>query len=94
MLFGLINEKVSDIDLFFHLNFYKKWFLSIINDGQILSEVTECKWCRNSKNWSKNSRCKKLVCFKVSDEEMQHSKIEFLGRKICVQNVNYLLWQK
>jgi hypothetical protein len=25
---------------------------------------------------------------------MQHSKIEFLGRKICVQNVNYAIMAK
>ena len=93
---GLINRKVSDIDLFFHLNenLTKNGFLSIVNDGQILSDtVTNVNGVEIQRTGAKIAGVK-TCCFKVSDEEMQHSKIEFLGRKICVQNVNYAIMAK
>ncbi len=93
---GLINRKVSDIDLFFHLNesLTKNGFLSIENDGQILSDtVTNVNGVEIQRTGAKIAGVK-ACCFKVSDEEMQHSKIEFLGRKICVQNVNYAIMAK
>ena len=93
---GLINRKVSDIDLFFHLNenLTKNGFLLIVNDGQILSDtVTNVNGVEIQRTGAKIAGVK-TCCFKVSDEEMQHSKIEFLGRKICVQNVNYAIMAK
>ena len=93
---GLINRKVSDIDLFFDINesLTKNGFLSIENDGQILSDtVTNVNGVEIQRTGAKIAGVK-TCCFKVSDEEMQHSKIEFLGRKICVQNVNYAIIAK
>lgn len=93
---GLINRKVSDIDLFFHISqsLSKNGFLSIQNDGQILSDtVTNTNGVEIQRTGAKIAGVK-TCCFKVSDEELQHSKVEFLGRKICIQNVNYAIQAK
>lgn len=93
---GLINRKVSDIDLFFHWDeiLTKNGFLSFKNDGQILSDTgTNINGMEIQKTGAKIAGVK-TCCFKVSDEGMQHSKIEFLGRKICIQNVNYAIMAK
>jgi hypothetical protein len=93
---GLINRKVSDIDLFFPFNdsLQKNGFLLIKNDGQILSDtVTNVNGVEIQRTGAIIGGVK-TCCFKVSNEELQHSKIEFLGRKICVQNVNYAIMAK
>jgi hypothetical protein len=93
---GLIKRKVADIDLFLKKNdsLTKYSFLSVQNDGEICSDtVTDV----NGKPIQRTA-CKiggvKTCCFKVDDEELQHTKVEFLGRKICVQNVNYAIMAK
>lgn len=93
---GLINRKVSDIDLFFPINesLSKNGFLSIENDGQMFSDtVTDVNGVAIQRTGAKIAGVK-TCCFKVSDEELQHSKIKFLGREICVQNVNYAIMAK
>lgn len=93
---GLINRKVADIDLFFPLNesLNKNGFLSIENYGEILScTVTNINGMEIQRT-GVNIAGVKTCCFKVTDEELQHSKIEFLGRKICIQNVNYAIIAK
>ena len=93
---GLINRKVSDIDLFFHLDesLTENGFLSIENDGQILSDtVTDVNGVEIQRTGARIAGVK-TCCFKVPDERLQHSKIEFLGRKICIQNVNYAIMAK
>lgn len=93
---GLINRKVSDIDLFFDANesLQKNGFLSIEKDGQFLSDtVTNVNGIKIQRIGAKIAGVK-TCCFRVSSEELQHSKIEFLGRKICIQNVNYAIQAK
>jgi hypothetical protein len=93
---GLLNRKVSDIDLFFAINesLLKNGFLSVENDGQILSDtVTNVNGVEIQRTGAKIAGVK-TCCFKVSDEELQHSKVEFFGRKICIQNVNYAIQAK
>lgn len=93
---GLINRPVADIDLFFPINenLSKNGFLHIENDGEITSEtVTNTNGIEIQRTGAKIAGVK-TCCFKVSDEELHHSKVEFLGRKICVQNVNYAIQAK
>ena len=93
---GLLNRKVADIDLFFSINesLQKNGFLSVENDGQILSDtVTNVNGVEIQRTGVKIAGIK-TCCFKVSDEELQHSKAEFLGRKICIQNVNFAIQAK
>lgn len=97
---GLISRKVSDIDLFFPLNesLAKNGFLSIENDGQILSDtVTNVNGVEIQRTGAKIAGVK-TCCFKVSDEELQCSKHKFIRneteRTICIQNVNYAIEAK
>jgi len=93
---GLINRKVSDIDLFFRLNesLTKNGFLSIENDEQILSDtVTDVNGVEIQRTGVKIAGVK-TCCFKVSDKELEHSEVQFFGRKIRVQNVNYAIMAK
>lgn len=97
---GLISRKVSDIDLFFPLNesLAKNGFLSIENDGQILSDtVTNVNGVEIQRTGAKIAGVK-TCCFKVSDEELQCSKHKFIRneteRTICIQNVNYAIMAK
>ena len=93
---GLINRKVSDIDLFFEENesLTKNGFLSIQNDGQILSDtVTNTNGKEIQRTGAKIAGVK-TCCFKVTSEELQHSKVNVFGRTICIQNVNYAVQAK
>jgi len=93
---GLINRKVSDIDLFFHLNesLTKNGFLSINEGVQVLSDtVTNMNGLEIQRTGAKIEGVK-ACCFKVPDEELQHSVVEFLGRKIRIQNVNHAIAAK
>ncbi len=90
---GLLNRKVSDIDLFFAVNdsLTKNGFLSVQNDDEILSDtVTNTNGLEIQRTGAKIAGIK-TCCFKVSDEELQHSKTTFLRRTINVQNVNYAI---
>lgn len=63
-------------------------FLSIENDGIITSEtITDVNGEQIQRTGAKISGVK-VCCFKVSPDFMQHSKIKFLNRTICIQNVN------
>lgn len=93
---GLINRKVSDIDLFFQYNdsLTKNGFLSIENDGQITSDtVTNTNGVEIQRTGAKINGVK-TCCFKVDQEELQHSKAKVFGRTICIQNVNYAIQAK
>lgn len=93
---GLIHRKISDIDLFFRTDesLSKNGFLSIENDGQILSDtVTNTNGMEIQRTGARIAGVK-TCCFKVPDEELQHSKVSFLGREICIQNVNYAITAK
>ena len=93
---GVIKRKVSDIDLFFNIgeSLSKNGFLSIQKNGQILSDtVTNTNGIEIQRTGAIIDGVK-TCCFKVSHEEMQHSKIKFFGREICVQNINYAIIAK
>jgi len=93
---GLINRKISDIDLFFSLNenLARNSFLSIENEGAIYSDtVTDVNGLEIQRTGTKVAGVK-TCCFKVRNEELSHSKIKFLGREICIQNVNYAIMAK
>lgn len=69
---GLINRRVSDIDLFFPLNesLTKNGFLLIEPDGEVLSDtVTNVNGVEIQRTGAKIAGVK-TCCFKVSDEEM------------------------
>jgi hypothetical protein len=95
---GLLNRKISDIDLFFHYNESltnnSLLFIENIEDGEILSDtVTDV----NGKEIQRTGiRIKgiKICAFKVDNEELQHSEIELFGKKIKIQNVNYAIQAK
>jgi hypothetical protein len=93
---GLLNRKVSDIDLFFAENesLSKNGFLSIQNSGEILSDtVTNTNGKEIQRTGAKIAGVK-TCCFKVENQELQNSKVNFLGRTICIQNVNYAIQSK
>lgn len=93
---GLINRKISDIDLFFHNNesLKKNGFLEIDINEQILSDtVTNMNGVNIQRTGTKIAGVK-VCCFKVSNKELQSSPFEFLGRKIFIQNVNYAIMAK
>lgn len=97
---GLINRPISDIDLFFQINesLSKNNFLSIENDGQILSDtITNTNGIEIQRTGAKIAGVK-TCCFKVPDEELQCSKHKFVRNKIeytiCIQNVNYAIEAK
>lgn len=92
---GLINRKVSDIDIFFPLDesLTGNGFLPIENTEILSDTVTNV----NGKEIQRTGLIVngvKVCCFKVSDEELSHSKINLLGRTICIQNVNYAIEAK
>lgn len=93
---GLIKRKINDIDLFFSINesLSKSGFLDIENDGEILSDTITDTNGNLIQRTSAKIMGIKTCCFKVSTEELQHSKINFLGRTLCIQNVNYAIMAK
>lgn len=97
---GLISRKISDIDLFFALNesLSKNRFLSIENNGEITSDtVTNTNGIEIQRTGAKIAGIK-TCCFKVSTDELQHSKHTFIRNDklyvICIQNVNYAIEAK
>lgn len=92
---GLINRKISDIDLFFrlHESLTENGFLPIENT-QILSDTVTNVDGKEIQRTGVIVNGVKVCCFKVSDEELNHSKIRFLGRTIYIQNVNYAIAAK
>jgi len=97
---GLIDRPISDIDLFFGVNesLSKNGFLSIENEGEITSDtVTNTNGINIQRTGAKIAGIK-TCCFKVSNEELQHSKHIFMrnGKQftIYIQNVNYAIEAK
>lgn len=97
---GLINRPISDIDLFFRMNesLTKNGYLSIKSIGEITSDtVTDVNGVEIQRTGTKIAGVK-ACCFKVSDEELQHSKCTFIrdGNEftIYIQNVNYAIMAK
>lgn len=93
---GLLNRKVSDIDLFFSdTSLSRNGFLDIaVDDNCVLSDtVTNTNGKPIQRTGVKIGGVKCCV-FKVDTEELQHSITTFLGRKIKIQNVNYAIEAK
>lgn len=93
---GLLNRKVSDIDLFFHTNesLTRNGFLFVENDGHILSDtVTDANGVEVQRTGAKIAGVK-TCCFKVANDELQSSKVSFRGVTIHLQNVNYAIQAK
>lgn len=85
---GLISRKINDIDLFLPMNENFKMFLSIgVLDEMTSDTVTDMNGNPIQRVGAKIKDVK-VCCFKVSDEELEHSKFTFLNRKINIQNVN------
>lgn len=90
---GLLNRKISDIDLFVkkNENLADTEFFTI-SDNQITSDtVTNTNGVEIQRTGAKVDGVK-VCCFKVSDEELQHSKYTFVrdGKSFTInlQNVN------
>ena len=100
---NLIDRPVKDIDLFFiegnSLGRNKEgkntfWHIPTDSDFKVESDtVTDMNGNPISRTSVKVKNVN-VCCFKVSQEELQHSRVKFLGREICVQNVNYVLQAK
>lgn len=93
---GLLNRKISDIDLFFHIgtSLSNNGTLFIENDGQILSDTVTNMDGIEIQRTGITIAGVKCCCFKVSDEELQSSKITVRGLTIHIQNVNYAIQAK
>jgi hypothetical protein len=98
---GLLNRPIGDIDLFISnkSSFKKQNTLDLfdgagfsINDGFSETEMDINGNLIERMGYKCNDV--KLCVFKVSDEELQHSKVTFLGRTINIQNVNYAIMAK
>lgn len=93
---GLINRKISDIDLFFALadSLTKNGLLSIVEEGVTSDTVTNTNGEFIQRTGAIIAGVK-TCCFKVSDNELQHSKHTFCRNgkdiTICIQNVNYAI---
>ena len=97
---GLINRPISDIDLFFGMNesLSKNGYLSVETIREITSDTaTNTNGIEIQITGAKIAGVK-TCCFKVSNEELQHSKHTFTRNNktytICVQNVNYAIEAK
>lgn len=93
---GLLNRKISDIDIFFGLgeNLWENEFLRLSKNADLHSiTVTDI-------NGEKIQRTGAIIlgvktcCFKVPTEMLQCSKFEFNNRTINIQNVNHAIIAK
>ena len=93
---GLLNRQVKDIDLFISEkeSFSASGFLNIEQKNDSFSETVTDTNGRLIKRTGGLVAGVKTCCFQVSDEELQHSEIEILGRKIRIQNVNFAIMAK
>lgn len=96
---GLINRKISDIDLFIsnRQSLSRIGFLSLV-EGEILSDtVTNTNGEEIQRTGARIADVKTCV-FSVDDEELQHSKHTFVRNgkeyKLFIQNVNYAIEAK
>ena len=96
---GLLNRKISDIDLFFHKNesLSDTEFFEIVDNSITSDTVTNTNGEEIQRTGAKVDGVK-VCCFKVSDEELQHSKYTFVrdGKSFTInlQNVNYAIEAK
>ena len=96
---GLLNRKISDIDLFIGRNESLSKYLTIFdenndNNANITSDtVTDINGTELQRTGAKIGGVK-ICCFKVNPEMLQHSNVNFLGRTICIQNVNHAIIAK
>jgi hypothetical protein len=96
---GLLNRKISDIDVFFcHTESLTKNGFCQIPSTEILSDtVTDTNGNPIQRTGLKINGIK-TCAFKVDNEELQHSLTSFVRngqtRKICIQNVNYAIQAK
>jgi hypothetical protein len=92
---GLIDRKVSDIDLFClntsSLN--KNGFLNIESDIQLSDTVTDMNGVEIQRTGCKINGVKVCV-FKVDKFQLEHSTINVLGMDLKIQNVNYAIMAK
>jgi hypothetical protein len=96
---GLINREIKDIDLFFGLDesLQKNGFLTYISDGITSDTVTDVNGNDIQRTGAKINNVN-VCCFKVSQEELSHSKYHFnrdgISYVINIQNVNYAIIAK
>lgn len=97
---GLINRKISDIDLFFPLreSLTRNKLLNLQDDVQVLSDTVTDVNGNDIQRTGATIAGVKSCCFKVSDDELQHSKHQFTRDSITytinIQNVNYAVQAK
>lgn len=91
---GLLNRKVSDIDIFFP---YGKSLapdflqLDLIDVG---SGIVTDENGNEIQRTTANVNAVKCCVFKVDDNSLQHSEMDICGRKLKIQNVNYAIVAK
>ncbi len=96
---GLLNRKVSDIDIFVQER-VKNHLDRLIDEsnnrfsGVALFSDTIVVDGKHVERLGLNIKGIKVCCFKVPEDHMQHSIFEFSGRKIKLQNVNYAILAK
>lgn len=91
---GLISRKINDVDIFLPMNENFKQFLSIgVLDEMTSDTVTDMNGKEIQRVGAKINDVK-VCCFKVGDEELEHSNFTFFNRKIKIQNVNYAIIAK
>ena len=96
---GLLNRKVSDIDVFFRQgqSLTRNGFMSIPSTEVLSDTVTDTNG-NNIQRTGLKVKNIKVCAFKVSDAELQCSFTTFIRRnriwKINIQNVNYAIQAK
>mgnify|MGYP001222914324 CR=1 FL=1 len=105
---NLIDRPVKDIDLLFEennslgykddkLNFWQAFTEAVntqITEGKIESDTVTNTNGEPIQRTGVKIKNINICCFKVKKHELQHSKVKFIGREICIQNVNYVLQAK
>jgi hypothetical protein len=96
---GLLNRKISDIDVFFHFgqSLSKNGFMQIPTTEILSDTITDVNGNSIQRTGLKINGVK-VCAFKVSSEELNCSTITFtrdnIARKINIQNVNYAIQAK
>jgi hypothetical protein len=96
---GLLNRKISDIDLFFRIdtNFARNNFLTL-TVSKITSETVTNVHGKEIQRTGLIVNDVHICAFKVDDEELQHSFFKFVRNdktyNIKIQNVNYAIQAK
>src|ERR1700733_13231008 len=91
---GLLNRKISDIDAFFHYGSHRhNGWLNVPGIDLLSDTVTDTNGNLIQRTGMKVFGVK-CCAFKVSPQEMEHSKITVRGIEIKIQNVNYAIAAK